>query len=638
MEAAIAPRSLSDDFQIHEHTRGDIASPATAPLLRFLINFTKPKRNYHDALLSKPSHELWSIGNEALVPPSAELAPEKEEIPDESAQDEKTYMNIIDNGLPRVPAGTSVTIVGGGISGLVAGYELKRAGFDVRILEASSRVGGRVVTFRDPLFAPGLHGEGGAMRIPRNHFLLHAYIKKFKIDSLFDFEMKNKFIYLSDYKGGTTVTYDDFDKMLHNKDPELLAVFPGLKENEKGKTCDDLFLEAVTPVVELFKKAYDHGGGEKSDKIRRAYQTVTEKYDKYTLRSFLNEVAGWSDDAIRLYDLGNAHVVFENGFIESWKDAFLSSNTEGKEAGIQQLQHGMDQVPKAFLSTDRGEDSLDHNITYGARVTHLEDLPPHGDEGPKVRVDYETTAHNKYSITSDYVILTVPYTAQRAITKSRPFTLHLEQAIRDVRYIEVTKILLQYKERWWERVFTEHKQGTDGGLVSDLPIRYTMFPMTKDNTQTKNTKRGAIMAAYTFQQDATILSAMPEGRRVRTAAENLDRIFPDANTLKLLEGGASQAFPTDELAGGSAFCYFGPGQKSQYLETMCTPDWAYPEGSGSYRVFLAGEHASYTHGWIQGAMEAALRCARQVHEVVTSKPANKPVGKERDLGVEPLKG
>src|SRR5690242_3858528 len=115
------------------------------------------------------------------------------------------------------------------MSGLVAGYELKRAGFNVRILEASSRLGGRVVTFRDPLFAPGLHAEGGAMRIPANHFLLHGYINKFNIDSLFPFEMKNKFIYLSNYRGGTTLTYDAFNDLLKSKSPELLALFPGLK-------------------------------------------------------------------------------------------------------------------------------------------------------------------------------------------------------------------------------------------------------------------------------------------------------------------------------------------------------------------------------------------------------------------------
>ena len=457
------------------------------------------------------------------------------------------------------------------------------------------------------------------MRIPANHFLLHAYIEKFKIDDLFTFEMKNKFIYLSGYQGGTTLTYDDFNDKLVKEEPELLKLLPNLKPKEKGKTCDTLFFEAVEPVVDLFKKWYEVPGSE-SFKIRVAYQKVTEAFDKYTLRSYLEEYAMWSPDAISLYDLGNAHVVFDNGFIESWKDAFLSSNASGGESGMQQLQHGMDQIPKAFIAPD-WEVSLDGNITYGARVINIKDLSPDGDAPPQIRVDYETETGRQLSVTSDYVIFTVPFTAQRAITKSRPFSPALEQAIRDVRYVEVTKVLLQYQKRWWEDVFAADEQGNDGGMVSDLPIRYTMFPRKEDNKELEHTQRGAIMAAYTFQQDATILSSMSPQRRVRIAAENLHTVFPDARSLDYLEAGTSQAFPSDELAGGSAFCYFGPGQKSKYLETMRTPEWAYPEGSTNHRVFFAGEHTSYTHGWIQGAIGSALKCAKQAHAAATSRPS-----------------
>ncbi|KAI0869299.1 amine oxidase [Hypoxylon argillaceum] len=496
------------------------------------------------------------------------------------------------------------------MSGLVAGYELKRAKFNVRILEASCRVGGRVVTLRDPLFAPGLRAEGGAMRIPQNHFLLHAYIRRFGIDSLSSFEMNTKFIYLSGY--GTTMTYEDFNRKLVEREPKLLSLFPNLKESEKGKTCDDLFFEAVKPVVELFKEWYAQGNDEPT-KTRTAYQKVTEKYDKYSLRSYLDEVACWSADAIRLYDLGNAHVVFENGFIESWKDAFLSSSTSGAAAGMKQLQHGMDQVPKAFINSNRKRNSLAENITYGARVTHVADIAPTGDTPAQVRVDYETVSGDKLSTTSDFVIFAIPYGAQRVITKSRPFTPAKEQAIQDVRYVEVTKVLLQYQKRWWETIFKKNCQGTDGGVVSDLPIRYTTIPKAEDNSQHENTERGTIIASYTFQQDATILRAMSPERRVHIAAKNLDQIFPSAASLQYLEAGASQVFPSDELAGGSAFCYFGPGQKSKYLEIMCTPDWESPEGSDKFQAFFAGEQASYTHGWIHGAIEAGLRCAQQLH-------------------------
>jgi monoamine oxidase len=71
-----------------------------------------------------------------------------------------------------------VVIVGAGLSGLVAGYELKRAGHKVTILEARNRVGGRVFTLRSP-FSDGHYAETGAARIPPDHNLTLGYANHF---------------------------------------------------------------------------------------------------------------------------------------------------------------------------------------------------------------------------------------------------------------------------------------------------------------------------------------------------------------------------------------------------------------------------------------------------------------------------
>ncbi|KAF4341984.1 amino-acid oxidase [Fusarium beomiforme] len=106
-------------------------------------------------------------------------------------------------------------------------------------------------------------------------------------------------------------------------------------------------------------------------------------------------------------------------------------------------------------------------------------------------------------------------------------------------------------------------------------------------------------AGSRFDKNATILGALSPERRIQAAAENLHRIFPEAKSLEFLEAGASQVFPADELAGGSAFCYFGPMQKTKFLDVMQQPDWG-------HRVFFAGEQASSTHGWIQGAFDQQI--------------------------------
>ena len=214
------------------------------------------------------------------------------------------------------------------------------------------------------------------MRIPANHFLLHQYIKDFGLKSqLFPFEMENKFIYVSGY--GDALTYTKFNDLLKDNgqsadSQKLLALFPSLKESEKGQTCDELFSSAITEVVCTFWDSFNSLETQKletkEERIKRAYGAVTAEYDRYSLRSFLTERAKWSQDAINLYDLGNAHVVFENGFIESFKDAFLSSNNGGKQAHMEQLQPGMDSVPNAFISPERGDRKYTSSMPARSRL------------------------------------------------------------------------------------------------------------------------------------------------------------------------------------------------------------------------------------------------------------------------------
>ena len=71
-----------------------------------------------------------------------------------------------------------VVVIGAGMAGLVAAYELDRAGHQVAVLEARSRTGGRVLTVREP-FTAGLFAEAGAARIPRQHELTLGYARHF---------------------------------------------------------------------------------------------------------------------------------------------------------------------------------------------------------------------------------------------------------------------------------------------------------------------------------------------------------------------------------------------------------------------------------------------------------------------------
>ena len=85
-----------------------------------------------------------------------------------------TSPDALPQGLPR----RKVIVIGAGISGLVAAYELTAAGHDVTILEARKRIGGRVFTLRGAFQGDDLV-ELGAARISPNHHLTLGYIKHF---------------------------------------------------------------------------------------------------------------------------------------------------------------------------------------------------------------------------------------------------------------------------------------------------------------------------------------------------------------------------------------------------------------------------------------------------------------------------
>jgi monoamine oxidase len=535
------------------------------------------------------------------------VADELEVIRDES-------LDVIRNGVGALKDPSKaprVVVVGAGCAGLVAAHELKRAGFAVTILEASHRVGGRVKTIREP-FATGLHGEGGAMRLPSDHVLVRTYLDKFGLLSQLEaFPQGNRLIYLSGLE--RTITYDQFEDLLRRKNDELLQLFKGLTEDEKGKTTDDLWIAAITPVETDWKEAYRNGRSDKKghvDAVRAAYEKIEEKYGHHTLRSFFENEARWSEAAILLYDLANAHVVLTNAFTESWKDGRLSSQKLGDKARMQQLKGGMDTFPVSFLNPDCGPE-LASDVRYGASVRQVKRLKNEdAGSGRRVQATYESSSGELRTVEADYVVFALPFTALNMLRIDPFFTAPKRTAIRTLRYVQVTKILLQFRTRWWEEELPKLGQDPDGGVITDLPIRYVMFPSANSGQFERGQKRGVIMASYVFEQDATELGSLTDEERIRIAARDLSTIFGKDIIDQNLEVGTSQVWPATDKSGGSAFAYFGPGQRRLLFPEMIAPEW----GGAAH---FAGEHASLAHGWIEGAIESGLRVAKQIHRIHT---------------------
>jgi monoamine oxidase len=117
--------------------------------------------------------------------------------------------------VPFVTVGAApkkIIIIGAGIAGLSAGYELTQLGHQVTILEARARPGGRIQTLREP-FADGLYAEAGAARIPDTHDLVLKYVKLFglPLEPMYPSQLS---ALVPDGRGTKSVPIDRFTKEL----------------------------------------------------------------------------------------------------------------------------------------------------------------------------------------------------------------------------------------------------------------------------------------------------------------------------------------------------------------------------------------------------------------------------------------
>lgn len=453
----------------------------------------------------------------------------------------------------RRGAAKKIIVIGAGLAGLSAAYELTKAGHDVTVLEARTRPGGRVHTLRDA-FSEGLHAEAGATRIPNHHHFTLKYVELFGL------------------------TLDPFQP----PDSPILYYVRGKRIKvppEQGVewayklTLEEQRLGLVGMRQKYIRSMFDQLGDVTDPNW---LPDSLKKYDQMNRSDFWRS-RGASQEAISLLGLGG----FDDR-VETVSALFMLRNAALNQHLIRyyKIRGGSDLLPKAFAAR------LAEKIHYAAPVVKIEQDARGVKAVFRHAGSYQTTV-------GDYLICAVPFTVQKNIEVSPAFSVEKQRAIEQLPYHSVSKIFLQSRKRFWI------EEGLNGFATTDLPISQTW-----DMTYKQPGTRG-ILQAYPISLHSRRVTAMPENQRISFALEQVESIYPDMR--KNFEGGVSKCWDEDEWARG-ATSFYKPGQITSLL-----PHVAQSEG----RVHFAGEHTSvWIDGWMQAALESGNRVAREVNDAV----------------------
>jgi monoamine oxidase len=452
--------------------------------------------------------------------------------------------------LQRRGSAKKVIIIGAGLAGLAAAYELSQSGHRVTLLEAKTRAGGRVQTIREP-FSEGLYAEAGAQFVPESHAFTMKYIRLFNLSLMPVVTSKLASIY---HIRGRRIAMREGDR----------TDWPLELTREEGR----LGLSGM--MKKYVDSALPHMGNAAApdwppDALR--------KYDRMTMTQFLRQ-QGASEGALALFRMG--YLEINGDGIDSYSAlSGLRDLALGHAEREYRIRGGSDLLPRAFAAR------LADKIQYGAPVVRID----HNAEG--VRVTF-LQAGTHETVTADHLVCAIPFPTMKRIEVLPQFSPAKQEAIAQLPYTSVTRIYMQLRKKFWLN------EKISGEVYFDNP-RMELFPLGHRG------KRD-IYESFVTGAASRELRAMKEGKRLESVIEQAQKVLPSIR--ENIEGGISKCWDEDEWARG-AWAWYMPGQMISLFSHIRRA-----EG----RIHFAGEHTSAWPGWMQGALESGNRVAREVND------------------------
>ena len=471
--------------------------------------------------------------------------------------------------------GKTVIILGAGLAGMTAAYELGKLGYDCRILEARSFAGGRCQSARRGTtikefggesqtcdFDEGLYINHGPWRIPYHHRSTLHYTKLFGVPLE---------IMVND--NDTSYVYHEGQGPLANRrlrQVEVKADMRGHVAELLAKAVKDnrLDTELTGDDKNLLLDYLVHEGDLSRTDLQ--YRGNPGRGYKVKPGAGIDPGPGIPSDPLEFHDLLGSKL----GKLYSAVQEFDQQATMFQPVG------GMDRIAKAF------EKEVGRTIRYETVVRAIRQR----DDG--VTVEYRDASGAMGSIDGAFCLCTIPLAILGGIDNN--FSPAFKQAVKSVAYAPVGKIGLQMKRRFWEEddfIYGGHVH-TDAHAIGAISLPSTGW----------QSQKGVLLGYYQFGGDAAEISALSPKERMDFALAAGQKIFPTYR--ESCESAFSVAWHRVPYSLGG-WAEWSPTARKETYPLL----W---EGEG--RVLLAGEHMSYLPGWQAGAIESAWQQIARIHQ------------------------
>jgi monoamine oxidase len=484
--------------------------------------------------------------------------------------------------------GRRVLILGAGLAGLTAAYELTRLGYDCQILEPRSRSGGRTWTVRrgDAVtevgrprqvchFDEGLYYNPGPARIPHHHRAILHYCKEFGIE--LDVVINhNRGAYL----------YHRGDRPLANRP----VVHRQAVADMHGYTAE-LLAKAIRQ--DALDEALTAGDQERMIDFLKVYGDLSEDLlYRGSSRAGYTTPPGAGLQAGEVVDPYNFSTLLQSRLWRYFATVWAYQQQMTMLAPV----HGMDMIARAF------EQQVGPLIRFRSEVRAIQRTP----QG--VRIRFRDLDNNQvHEALADSCICTIPLTVLSYIPGDYP--AGMKSAIDNVSYATATRVGLQFGRRFWEE-----DENIYGGISwTNQIIQQILYPFAGLQAE-----KGVLLAAYPFGTNSFELSGrQPADLLQRTLAE-LAVIHPQAP--QDYETGVSVTWHLIHYNLGCFAAYSDLARENFYPLLQQTDG----------HIYLAGEHMSYLTGWQEGAILSALAVVEKLHQRALAEPAIAGQGRESE--------